>query len=320
MTGHIRLARHRLEDGTRDLIGKEIAERVRESHLDSDANEALLAGIGAFALSRYLPGEILNRLQVFSATGSHAVILSNLPTQDFPPTPVTGYGTESDLAVINALQFGLLQLLGTTPFAVDYENDGRLIRNVVPNPAASGTTSSWGADSDFFWHSDNPHLPFGEPGSDHRLYVPRYLSFYAVRNEERVPTELAALEEIADRLDAQTLRELQLPQFRVGAPASNDVTPGSGPKTLSGVPLLELGSDGRFWVRYDRGTSAGEHPAAQKVLDRWVEVLEEVPSNEFTLDAGEFLIFDNYRSLHRRRAFTPGPVTEARWLRRCYAS
>lgn len=148
----MRLARHRLDDGTRYLLGKEITERVAATELDSDENEAILAGIGAHPLNRYLPGEILHGLQVFTATGWYALLLTNLPRQEFPPTPIAGFGTETDLAATNALHLGLIQLIGITPFAVTYENGGRLIRNVVPNPTASGTPSSWGADSEFFWH------------------------------------------------------------------------------------------------------------------------------------------------------------------------
>jgi len=320
MNTPIRLARHRLDDSARDLLGKEIHSRVHEGVLDSDTDEAILSGIGATALRRLLPGELLDSLGKFAATDSHALIIENLPTQEFPPTPVTGFGSEADLAEVNALHFGLLQLLELTPYAVDYENEGRLIRNVVPNPEASGTTSSWGADSDFFWHTDNPHLRFGEPGLDPRPYVPRYLTFYAVRNEEQVPTELVALEDTLARLDPALLQELQRPQFRLGAPASNDVDPRHGPLAIDGVPLLEIGRSGRYQVRYDRGTVCGAGPGSNQVVETWAAALEEVPSNEFALGPGDFLIFDNYRVLHRRRAFVPAPAEQARWLRRCYAS
>ncbi len=166
MTSLLQFARYRVEDSARDLLRKEISARVSETSLDSDLDDAILGGIGVYALRRHLPGDILQGSQVFTAAGSHALLLSNLPTQDFPATPVSGFADESELAVTNAIHLGMIRLLGCTPFAVSYENDGRLIRNVVPNPAASGTTSSWGADSEFFWHSDNPHQPFGPPGSD----------------------------------------------------------------------------------------------------------------------------------------------------------
>jgi hypothetical protein len=314
MTGALRLARHRLEDRTRDLLGKEIAERVATAELDSDKDEAILAGIGAYALNHYLPGEILQGLKLFPATGAHALVLSNLPTQEFPPSPLNGFAVEAELAVTNALHFGLIQLQEITPFAVGYENNGHLIRNVVPNPSAADTTRSWGANSDFFWHTDNPHLQFGDRGADVRLYVPRYLTFFAVRNDERVPTEIAAVEDVVGRLDERTQRRLQSSAYEVGAPASND-----GGHALVGAPVLELDVQGHR-VRYDQGTTRGQTDEAESALDVWVTALHDVPAQEPVLRPGEFLIFDNYRVLHRRRAFTPGPAATARWLRRCYAS
>jgi L-asparagine oxygenase len=320
MTTLMRIVRYCLDDGTRDLLGKEINERVVTATLDSNDDQAILAGIGAYALQRYLPGEILHGLQVFRAAGSHGLILSNLPTRPVPPTPVTGFGAENDLALTNALHFGLIQLLGTVPFAVGYENGGRLIRNVVPNPAARGTASSWGYDSEFFWHTDNPHLPFGGPGSDPRPHVPRYLTFCAMRNDERVPTELTAADDIVALLSEDSRRRLVAARYTVGAPASNDADPVGRRMELTNAPLLELSADGRYWVRFDRGTTHGQDPEAEAALTRLREAAAASPRRECVLEAGDFLIFDNYRVLHRRRAFTPGPTETARWLRRCYVS
>jgi hypothetical protein len=314
MTCLLRLAEHRLDDGTRDLLAKEVGERIAATELSPDADQAILAGIGEHALSRYLPGEILHALRVFSATGRHALRLANLPRQDWPATPVSGFGAEADLAATNAIHFGLIRLLGVTPFSVPYENGGRLIRNVVPNPEAAGKASSWGADAEFFWHTDNPHLPFGEPGGDPRLSVPRYLTFFAVRNTERVPTELTSVEDALGRLDEQTREGLREPAFTVGAPASVD----AGAAARERTPLLEPGLGGDR-IRFDRGTTEAATPAAAETLRAWARALEGVPAEELVLDSGEFLIFDNYRLLHRRKAFTPAPVVQARWLRRCYA-
>lgn len=317
MTSLLQFARHRIDDSVRDLLDKEITERVSESRLDSDLDDAILAGIGVYALSRHLPGDVLQSIQVFTAAARHALVLSNLPAQDFPPTPVTGFGDEPELAVTNALHLGLIRLIGCTPFAVSYENDGHLIRNVVPNPAACGTTSSWGADSEFFWHSDNPHQPFGRPGSDPRLYAPPYLTFYAVRNEEQVPTEIAALDDVVVRLDDETRQILQTAEFEVGAPASND---GQATGPLRQTAVLEPDGTGRHRARYDRGTTRGVTERARTGLERWSEALTTIPAAELVLDTGDFMIFDNHRVLHRRKAFTPRPDATARWLRRCYAA
>ncbi|HKT02291.1 MAG TPA: TauD/TfdA family dioxygenase [Rugosimonospora sp.] len=318
MRSPVRLVRHRLDDGTRDLLGKEIEDRVAEANLDPDADTAILTRIGAHALQRLLPGEVLQALRVFPDTGDHALLIENLPQQEFPPTPVTGFGDERALAATNAVHFGLIGLLELTPFAVSYENGGKLIRNVVPNPAASGTTSSWGADAEFFWHTDNPHLPFGGRGTDPRQYVPRYLTFYAVRNSEQVPTELMGLESALARLDEPLRDQLAATDFQVAAPDSNEVGPDGTRRTLC-AGVLEYGVDGPR-ARFDRGTTHGRSGTAKAALDAWVDTLRDAPRLQPVLRPGQFFIFDNYRVLHRRRAFSPAPAAQARWFRRCYAS
>lgn len=316
MSSSLRLWELRLDNATRDLLAEELSERVGEADLDSNKDEAILAAIGATALRRYLPGELLHKLEVFSVTGCHALTLANLPMQDAQPTPVNGFADESTLALVNALHFGLIQLLGQAPFAVDYENDGQLIRNVVPNPVAAGITSSWGADSEFFWHTDNPHLPFGERGFNPRPYVPRHLTFCAMRNREAVATELAAVEDVLAILSPETRGRLTLPQFTICTPASV----GESSHALHNAAILDQDRDGHYRIRYDKGSTTGQTPAAQAALAAWQQSLAGVASHDFVLEAGQFLVFDNYRLVHRRRAFTPEEPANARWLRRCYAS
>lgn len=316
MTGLLQLARYQVEDNVRDLIGKEISERVSETYLDSDSNDAILASIGAYSLGYHLPGHVLRGIQGFTTASKHAIVLSNLPGQEFPDTPVNGFGDETGLAVVNAIHLGLIRLFGCAPYAVNYENHGHLIRNVVPNPSSSGEASSWGSDLEFFWHSDNPHQPFGPPGSDPRLYAPPYLTFYAIRNEERVPTEIAALDDVVARLDDETRTTLQAEEFEVGPPDSIDSDLiGSLTKTA----ILEIDPNRRYRARYDRRTTVGCTDAARTALVRWSTALQETPAVQPVLETGDFMIFDNYRVLHRRKAFTPKSDARARWLRRCYA-
>ncbi|PXX71694.1 TfdA family taurine catabolism dioxygenase TauD [Nocardia tenerifensis] len=201
-----------------------------------------------------------------------------------------------------------------TPLAVDYENDGRLIRNVTPVAGASGTTSSWGADAEFFWHTDNLHLPFGSGGADAQLYIPRYLSFFTVRNWEKIPTEVVALDDVMKSLDHCALDQLRSCEYTVHAPDSVETaTP------FTDVAVIERhGSD--HFARFDRAaTTAGTLPAAE-ALELWIQTLRHARAQEIILRPGDFLIFDNYRVLHRRRAFQPNSPETSRWLRRCYAS
>ncbi|WP_326827467.1 MULTISPECIES: TauD/TfdA family dioxygenase [unclassified Streptomyces] len=317
MTAGPGTARFGLDDGLRDVLAKEVHERIECAEpLAPDTHGAILARIGGHVLERHLPGRVVDGLREFTGSGAPALIIENLPRPEVPPTPVDGFCEEPPLAVINALHLGLVRLLGGVPFAVEYENRGLLMRNVVPNPAAAGTTSSWGADAEFFWHSDNPHLPFGEPGYDPRPFVPRHLAFYAVRNQERVPTEVVPVGEVLSGLDLETRRDLTRPEFEIGPPAS---TGADAPGPLRDVAVLEAGPDGRPRIRYDQGTTRGGTARAAAALIRLAEAFENTAAERFALEPGGFLVFDNYRVLHRRRAFVPGPPVTARWLRRCYA-
>ena len=81
MSGGIRLAAYRLDDGTREVLGKEISERVAMTVLDSDADEAILANIGAHVMRNSLSGQVLHALEMFSVGGCHALLLQNLPAR-----------------------------------------------------------------------------------------------------------------------------------------------------------------------------------------------------------------------------------------------
>ncbi|MER6122367.1 TauD/TfdA family dioxygenase [Streptomyces sp. NPDC001795] len=316
MTAGPDIVRYVLDDGVRDVLAKELNSRLADAEpLDPDAHGVILASIGASALLQHLPDELLAELGKFTRGHSSVLVLENLPRYDAPPTPVGGFTPEAALAPVNALQLGLVRLLGTTPFAVPYENRGRVMRNVVPNPAAAGTTSSWGSDAEFFWHTDNPHLPFGEQGRDPRPNVPRHLTFYAIRNDERVPTDVVGVDTVLTRLTPAAREALARPEFEIGAPAS--VETGAQP-ALRGAVLEHDGAAPR--MRYDHGTTRGLTARAAAALDELTAALRTDDAERFVLRPGDFLLFDNYRVLHRRRAFTPRPAATARWLRRCYAS
>lgn len=316
MTSTTMFSSYTVDDTTRDFLSEELTERLRGQPLDSDRHESILAGVGSHALHQFLDDDVLTHLAQFVINRERVLLLRNLPVQRLPSTPVKGYADEPALAMTNAMHLGLVRLCGLIPYSVPYENDGRLMRNVVPNPQAAASTSSWGSDTDFSWHTDNPHLPFGFGGADPRAFIPRYLSFFAMRNNEAVPTDVVSIDAAIDLMSHDALQMLGQPGYTVGAPASNDSFQAD---QLMPRALVEIsGADRR--VRYDPGTVTTSDPSCEAALTQWRQVLDGIAGEELVLGPGDFLIFDNYRILHRRRAFEPGPVNQARWLRRCYAS
>jgi hypothetical protein len=308
-----------VSDDCRDAIETTLREHLKDADLVPDADAVILSGIGAHVLRDWLPGQILRSLEMFSSNSSHAILIDNLPRQLFPRTPTSGFSDESMMVTTNAVHLGLIQLLGLIPYAAGYENDGRLMGNVVPSPVAAGQTSSRGSDTEFFWHTDNPHLPFGRPGGNPRAAIPRFLTFLAIRNIERVSTDLMAIESAVAAISPDRIEVLTSESFEISAPQSNDPTADGHRMHLTSAPLL-IASNGTYWVRFDRDATSAENRPSRAALADWISALQRAAHTEPVLTTGRFLVFDNYRVLHRRKAFQPAADGRERWLRRCYAS
>lgn len=80
-------------------------------------------------------------------------------TYDLPPTPtLTAFIDESLLSDPLQGLFGHLADFGLYPVVYQGENDGRLVRNVVPRQGMENKISSYGSKYSFLPHVDNPDL------------------------------------------------------------------------------------------------------------------------------------------------------------------
>ena len=141
------------------------------------------------------------------------------------------------------------------------------------------------------------------------------MTFYTLRNEEEVATELLIVDQVVSMLSHDVREELHKPQFDVAAPASNDALDGHK-MVLPSARVLDWHKRGHR-ARYDIDTTTGRNDVARRALDVWKDALSRATPISPVLRPGEFLAFDNTRVVHRRLAFTP--ASQARWLRRCYA-
>lgn len=310
----------RISDDVRASVSTELHREVRADGTAAIRDPLTFARTGAKHLRNHLPAALLGQLSAWRREPAPWLTVRNLPRPARRvPTPVDGFGDESVLGVPNLIHFGLLELLGLTPVAYRWENEGRLVRNVAPRPDSGRALTSWGFGAPLDWHTDDSVLDHREPARS-AVAIPHYLSFYGMRNEERVPTDLLALDLLLRDLPADATADLRRPEFTVVAPESY-ATAGEdgGPMRCERVPLLWTLPDGHDAVRYGPDRVAGDTPRAARALARFEALLATAEGESVLIEAGDFHIFDNRRVLHRRVRFLPGAPGEARWLRRCYA-
>lgn len=272
--------------------------------------------IGGRWLDTVLGHDVINTIRSFTEGPYKALLLKGISLGTEVATPRNGFLPNAQCVLdFDLLHFGMLQLLEVRPHAVEYENLGKLVRNVVPVPEAAGTTSSWGADVEFFWHTDNPNWPFADADRNVTACVPNYLAFTSVRNFERASTDIVCVDHVLSALPVWVIDQLQKSAYTFDAPASNEGFDGQARV----LPILESGESG-YRLRYDDSIVSALDPLSAEALALLRQRLRTVSGIEVLLQPGDFFIFKNTQVLHRRKAFEPLLDGKARWLRRVYGS
>jgi hypothetical protein len=314
------------------VIEHQIAPRLRDGisaaavnlaqGLDIETAPHRMADLGALLLRERLPPEAIEALEALDRPSMvTAVILRGLAELPAPATPVAGFADDRLLAPQDMILTGAMRIAGGAPVAFAFENQGRIVRNVVANPDQRGVSSSHGYDVDLFFHQDNCGQPFeGEDLRSPLPPMPKHLGFLALRNTEQVPLKVALLDDVLEDLPPGTCSMLASPAFHIGAPQSV-AADGFGTEAIEGAPVLIY--RGGYWEsRYDPFLVTPRSPAAAAANARLILTLADHArrATDILLSAGDLLIFKNTRLFHMRSAFTPGPREESRWLRRIYGA
>ena len=294
--------------------------------MDRDARDVM--AIAAEVIAEVLPTDDLARLRAFGARqGPSVVIVEGLPQlPEPPPTPFRGFGDDTQVVESDAQLLGIYELMGISPVANRFENNGFLWRNVVPDPDEAGVKTSHGYDTPLDWHSDDSCGTF-EPlasvgGFKTRSPIPQFLGFVSLRNRDRdgrpVPTEILPNDAILRRLgNEQALAVLCEGEFLINPPPSH-----RGNLPMKNVPLI-VPYNGTHLVRFSGNSQQiiGLTDRAQSALEQYKAALSEAEDDVISVDLepGRIMVFNNYRVLHRRKQFDPGDDRKhARWLRRCF--
>lgn len=313
----------------RSKLYKEATEAVAElgeSQIDHCWEAA--GAIGASIWKRSLTAGTLAALEMWkSNTVSTTIILDDfLREKDFspnlPPTPVDRglLATENQVRWADILLLGLMKLINLHPTAIHAENEGHLVRNVIPSQSKTEEQSSHGSLKPFTWHSDQLNCNLRREPID--AACPDALCFIVLRNSEEVKTRIVSNEIVLDELRYKSVRLLRDPHFRIAKPESNDLRNDQLFPTLDSTRVIVPNEDGSNFVRYDpQAVSVANrvYKGHRQALRDLESVLRKIEVEPLVFRPGQFIIFKNRKVLHSREAFQPNPdLSKARWLRRIY--
>ncbi|ATB33917.1 TauD/TfdA family dioxygenase [Melittangium boletus] len=211
---------------------------------------------------------------------------------------VRGYGTDTE---------SIIDVFGREGLSVISTHFGRIEDLRTDNTTNSNTDQLGYTDSSIQLHTDQPFLE----------RPPRYQLLHSQRpgttgGENFVVDGLAAAHHLAeiDRHSFDLLRTVPVTFHRKQ-------------KSFERVlvsPLLDFDAPGGFRIRYSYFTLAphrrpfAEMEAWYRAYNRFAKLVrDERHQYRFLLQAGDFLLYDNWRMLHARTAFTG-----ARWVRGVY--
>jgi L-asparagine oxygenase len=331
------LAHLRIRAERRETVRQMVEQGIHHRSYMVDVEADTMAFTGAAALAHGVSTEDKRRLLDFGrGQGAPFVVLEGGPSQSNIPNTPQGFGDDTQVLFADTMLLGAMRLAGLHPIAFSYENFGRLMRNVAPSKQAENSVSSHGAKLPLEWHTDNAYAfehgyrspmglrlasgmfghPIGSPS-------PRFLCFVSLRNHDAqgdmVPTELLRVDDLLETLPQRLQRKLRQPIFEIKPGASNERA------SMKRMPLLESCSvTGKSLLRFNanEGQTLGLTPGARGAVVEVSQRLTELERRAIPiyLQPGELLMFDNYRVLHRRGSFEPGPLQQARWLRRCFGT
>ncbi|HCT73376.1 MAG TPA: hypothetical protein DF294_05165 [Psychrobacter sp.] len=196
------------------------------------------------------------------------------------------------------------------------ENEGRLVRHVVPKSGLENEISSYGSEKDFFPHVDNPDLKIRcEENSYFQSPCPDTLTLLCLRQVKGVATSLIFLKDVVSDLDEEDLELLQQNRYQVKRPASfstNDTT-------LSNIPILVKDKKGDYLSRFDYHNVYSDSFSHNKALEKFKSIsLQPEKWKTFYLKPGQAITFDNQKLLHTRNSFSPTLDGNDRWLLRVF--
>jgi len=191
-------------------------------------------------------------------------------------------------------------LLGE-PFSWTTIQNGYVINDVLPIEGNADRPVSSGSSNLFDLHTEDAFS----------RYAGDYLGLMCLRNPDRVPTILAAIDEV--ELPDEVRQILFEPRFVISPNIAHGVK-----RTTTRVPIL-FGHFEHPYLRININVEQelDDDPEAQSALKLLIGELRK-KSSELVLEPGDCCYIDNFRVVHGRAPYSPKYDGGDRWLKRLY--
>jgi hypothetical protein len=232
-----------------------------------------------------------------------AIVIRNLWKPSSCSDTPARRGTERAISNPAHVLMGTIMSLTGTVYGYASQQFGRIFNDVIPLQEYEHVgSSSSGSTKRFDLHTEDAHHP----------YPPDYVGLFCVRNNEHAATTLSRLPHGA--INAEDVCALSKPSYEF---LSNSRRSGLSDNTV--VKPVLFGHPEHPYIQLNpAGTRPVPPEGCEAALDRLIDTLRR---NEATiiLESGDFLLLNNLRALHGRRAYRPLYGASQRWLIRTLA-
>ncbi len=254
-----------------------------------------------------MDAETLEALKALSEhRGKSAVLLENVPigAKDvLPATPKDTKEPQEKDRVSELYAMGVTRALGGVPDAEKMQAQGSAISQIIPLKPDAYTGE--GYRKGYEYHSE----------AVSRAEPPEYTILTVLKGDQAAKTGSLGVDEIIKNLPVSTVKALEKSDFVF---RSSDA---EGAAKDFRAPVLSKNQSGAYQIRYNDAPfrTLPATPEAELALQELRSFMKTRASDGLVLKAGQMLVMDNLRSLHRRGGFEPTTNdADKRWLQRIY--
>ncbi len=240
------------------------------------------------------------------------LVLRGLPTdENLPPTPLDSRRPRVDFFLIGEWFSAAISKALGEPFGMLQQNEGELLQHNSPVKLHETAQSGESSKTELLFHTDGSFLPL----------TPDYNVITCLRPDQarEAVTSFSSLDDVLAELPSHLRAVLAQPRFLAdGVEYDYDEVNDRGNRHHH-VAILRGGTKEQPFIFYDQDIHRATDAETAEALAA-LDTLLEAKAQRVKLEAGDTVLFDNRRCVHKRSPFTALYDGKDRWCMLTYVS